>query len=219
MTPDRPLIRLYALLLASLAILPACAEQDPPRRLPTDTNILFGYPAATEDGLINMVVEIPAGTQQKWEALKDGSGLKWDTKKGAYRVINYLPYPGNYGMVPRTLLPESRGGDGDPLDVILLGAAVPRGSVIAVRPVGVLKLLDDGEQDDKILAVPATGSLSDVTTLEQLNERYQGVTEIVELWFTNYKGPGEMESLGYGDHSEALRMVRTAASEFEKQLN
>ena len=72
-------------------------------------------------------------------------------------------------MVPRTLLPESDGGDGDPLDVIILGPAVPRGSVVEVRPVAVLDLLDQGERDDKILAVPVSGPLSDVIDLKSLN--------------------------------------------------
>ena len=44
------------------------------------------------------------------------------------REVKYLGYPGNYGMIPRTLLPKELGGDGDPLDVIVLGPAVERGS-------------------------------------------------------------------------------------------
>ena len=55
-------------------------------------------------------------------------------------------------MIPGTLLPKDRGGVGNPLDVIVLGPAISRGTIVAVKPIGILKLLDDGEQDDKIIA-------------------------------------------------------------------
>jgi inorganic pyrophosphatase len=193
------------------------AEQQPDEadEIATPANILFDYPAVAEAGLVNLLVEIPAGTQQKWEAMKSGDGLKWDRKDGQLRVINYLPYPGNYGMVPRTLLPREAGGDGDPLDVIMLGNSVPRATVIAVKPIAVLRLLDDGEQDDKILAVPLEGPMSDVNSLAELNQRYSGVTQIIELWFTRYKGPGRMESQGYADSDAAWEMINIASSAFE----
>jgi len=47
--------------------------------------------------------------------------MKWAFEDGKPRVIKYLAYPGNYGMIPRTLLPKELGGDGDPLDIIMLG--------------------------------------------------------------------------------------------------
>ena len=45
----------------------------------------------------------------------------------------YLSYPGNYGMILRTLLPEESGGDGEPLDVVVLSPAVPKGTVLQAR--------------------------------------------------------------------------------------
>lgn len=197
----------------------ACAENHennaPITEIPSARNVLFGYPALTEAGRLNLLVEIPAGTQQKWEAMKSGDGLKWDRKNGELRVIKYLPYPGNYGMVPRTLLPSSAGGDGDPLDVLLLGASAKRGSIITVKPIGVLQLLDDGEQDDKILAVPFTGSLSEIDSLAELDEKYPGITTIIETWFTNYKGPGRMQSKGYAETEAARQMIDIASNAFE----
>jgi inorganic pyrophosphatase len=129
--------------------------------------------------------------------------------------VRYLGYPGNYGMVPRTLLPREQGGDGDPLDVVVLGDAVARGTILEVRVVGLLKLLDGGEWDDKLLAVQAGTALGEVEDLEQLNARFPGVTRIVEIWFENYKGPGEMESLGFGSAADARAVLATAAAAFE----
>jgi inorganic pyrophosphatase len=206
------------LLLMCLFSATACVadqQTDAADEIATPANILFDYPTVAESGLVNLLVEIPAGTQQKWEAMKSGDGLKWDRKDGQLRVINYLPYPGNYGMIPRTLLPREAGGDGDPLDVIMLGSSVPHATVIAVKPIAVLRLLDDGEQDDKILAVPLEGSMSDVSSLAELNQRYSGVTQIIELWFTRYKGPGRMESRGYADSDAAWEMINIASRAFE----
>jgi len=209
-------------LLLGLLSTAACSGQSqdtqPKDELLTESNILLGYDAIPATGQINLVIEIPAGTQQKWEAMKSGEGLVWDRKNGELRVISYLPYPGNYGMIPRTLLPKSAGGDGDPLDVILLGSGLERGTVVQVHPIGVLRLLDGGEQDDKIIAVPLTGPLSHISDIEQLDANYKGATDIIEIWFSNYKGPGKMESLGYADAKAAWDMITLASEAFEAKV-
>lgn len=173
-------------------------------------------PARNEDGSINVVVEIPAGTNAKWEVGDDGK-LEWEVKDGRPRVVQYLGYPGNYGMVPGTLQSATTGGDGDPLDVLVLGPARARGEVVPVRLVGLLRLTDDGERDDKLIAVQPGGPLGDVESLGQLNDRYPGVTSIVETWFTHYKGPGRIESGGYADRAEALRILDRAVEAFVRE--
>jgi len=178
-------------------------------------NYITAYPAMPREGVANAVIEIPAGTDAKWEVVEPGSTLAWEIEDGLPRVVRYLAYPANYGMIPRTRLPKERGGDGDPLDVIVLGPALPRGAVITVRPVGVLHLLEDGERDDKILAVRTAGPLSDVTTLAGLERMYPGLTEIVRIWFTSYKGPGRLESSGFGDEVAAVGVVREASEMYE----
>ena len=129
-------------------------------------NFLDGYEPLNSDGTINVVVEIPAGTNGKWEVTKPDGRLKWEFKNGRPRFVKYLPYPGNYGMVPRTLLPKELGGDGDPLDVIALGPTRRRGSVVKAKLIGVLKLLDGGEQDDKLLAVLINSPFSTVSWIQ-----------------------------------------------------
>ena len=79
------------------------------------------------------IVEIPAGACEKWEVKLDGV-MRWDMKDGKPRHVKYLGYPCNYGMVPRTMLGKELGGDGDPLDVLMLGPAVPRGVPRARHP-------------------------------------------------------------------------------------
>ncbi len=201
-------------------------------------DFVAGYAALADErrGLIHFVVEIPAGGNDKWEVDKRTGELHWEQKDGRPRVVQYLPYPGNYGMIPRTSLPSEVGGDGDPLDVLLLGRRVERGRVVRARPIGLLRLVDGGERDDKILAVPLEGPLSDVRDMRSLDTHYPGVRTIVETWFTRYKStrvaaPDEaetrstsetetrrapMRSEGFGDADEALRVVREASRYFER---
>ena len=158
-----------------------------------------------------MVVEIPAGTSDKWEVDPDGV-MRWEIEDGLRRVVSYLPYPGNYGMVPGTLLSEEEGGDGDPLDVLVLGPAAPRGQVITARPVAVLRLLDDGETDDKLIAVALDGPLAEVDSLERLDAEFPGASAIVEIWFTHYKGAGRIQTRGYEGRAAAEQTVARAAA-------
>ena len=195
--------------------IPACSvpperAATEPERLRSEQNLLTGVPSRTSEGRVNVVVEIPAGTNAKWETAKDGDGLVWERKDGAPRVVRYLPYPSNYGMVPGTRLPVDDGGDGDPLDVLLLGPARPRGAIVPARLIGVMRLLDRGEQDDKLLAVDPDGPLGDVRDLAELDAAFPGATAIVETWFSHYKGPGKIETRGFGGRDAALAILEAA---------
>lgn len=110
-------------------------------------NFLDGIPALNADGTANLVVEIPSGTNEKWEVKPDGV-MHWDMKDDKPRIVQYLSYVGNYGEIPRT-----RQVDGDPIDLIALAPAYPRGSVVPTRIIGALKLTDKGETDDKLIGV------------------------------------------------------------------
>lgn len=162
-------------------------------------------------------MEIPTGTSAKWELNKENPNqIIWEFKNDAPRIVNYLGYPGNYGTIPQTALPKELGGDGDPLDVLVLGQAVPRGDVINVRLIGVLKMMDDGEQDDKLIAVLTNDSpFSNVKSIEQLNNDFVGVSEIIKVWFESYKGrDGGMEVLGWGEAEEANSILEQAKNSY-----
>jgi inorganic pyrophosphatase len=190
-------------------LLPCCTTASQ-QLAKTTLNLIDGHAATTCTGEIQVVVEIPAGSNAKWEVSKVDGQLRWQNKEGRPRVVQYLAYPGNYGMVPRTLLPKALGGDGDPLDVIVVGPAVVRGALIQAHIVGVLKLTDGGERDDKLVAVPTVGVLSNVRDLEDLQSQYPGVTSIIETWFRHYKGAGQMKSEGFGDEKVAAEILAKA---------
>lgn len=181
------------------------------------TEELMAIQAINEDGTVKAIVEIPTGTSAKWEVSKDDpNAVYWEFKNDQPRVVNYLGYPGNYGTIPGTDLPKELGGDGDPLDVIILGQAVPRGEVVDVRVIGVLKMLDGGEQDDKLIAVLATESpFAHIEDMSQLDMEYPGVSQIIDLWFANYKGPdGGMEGLGFEGVESARAVLEASVASF-----
>ena len=180
-------------------------------------NLLTHFDPVDREGHINVVVEIPTGTNAKWEVDKETGYLTWELKKGKPRMVAYLGYPGNYGMVPRTILPEELGGDGDPLDVIILGPAVPRGTVVKARLLGVLQLLDDGEQDDKLIAVTLDSPLAGVRNIDELDQQFNGITDILQIWFSNYKGPGRIVSRGFADAKQARQILDATITAFLSQ--
>lgn len=182
-----------------------------------EKNLLEDFTPLLDNGNINVVIEIPAGTNEKFEVDKATGQLKLEIlKDGKPRLVNYLPYPFNYGMVPRTLLPKHLGGDGDPLDVIVLGKPIERGTVIECKLIGVLKLLDRGEQDDKLIAVNTDSRFSKVNNLKELEAAFPGVLEISKIWFSNYKGEGKMEFIGFDDKPVSDRILLTSISEYKK---
>jgi len=185
-----------------------------PYTLSSTKNLLKDYPSKDSSGNVQAVIEIPAGRTDKWEVDKKNGNLKWEIKNGKPRVVKYIGYPGNYGMVPRTLLPKESGGDGDPLDILVLGPPLKRGEVVSAKLIGVLKLLDNGEQDDKLIAVQFNSPLKKSNSIKELNEHFPGVTQILELWFTHYKG--KIISNGFGDLAEAEKSLNQASAHYEK---
>lgn len=164
------------------------------------------------------LIEIPAGTTAKWEVNHKTGHLEWEFRNKKPRNVKFLGYPGNYGFIPQTILDKNEGGDGDPLDIIVLGSAVSIGNIQEVKILGAIKLLDSGEQDDKIIAVPLNGPFSDVESLGELMVNFPGTVEIVRYWFEGYKG-GKMHFMGYMQRKEAELLIEKAHESWSKQNN
>ncbi|MEM7575449.1 MAG: inorganic diphosphatase [Bacteroidota bacterium] len=193
----------FLLLLSLLYLLVSCKQEGPRFDRPKAP-----YEVATldEDGGLNMVVEIPAGTNKKFEYDKQAGRFVQDTlPDGSERVIQFLPYPGNYGFIPSTLMDKARGGDGDPLDILVIGESAARGSQISVAPIGALLLSDQGELDTKIIAIPSDSGLRTLpaTNYLELLLEYPAAHRIVEEWFLNYKGIGVTNLIRWEDEGYA----------------
>ncbi|MBK9795002.1 MAG: inorganic diphosphatase [Holophagaceae bacterium] len=182
-----------------------------------------GYDPINVDGTINAIIEIPAGTTAKIETLDNGT-MELEQKDGAPRFVKYLGYPANYGLVPRSVLLKSKGGDGDPLDVIVLGPALPTGTIVKCRPIGVLTLVDNGELDDKIILAPVNSVFGSIKGIEELDKKFPGVTGILQTWFTSYKGYGkdgklQLSSKGFKSRSAAIKVIGDAVLDYEMSVS
>lgn len=125
---------------------------------------------------VNGIIEIPRGSRAKYEIDKESGLIKLD------RVIYAsMYYPLNYGFIPQTL-----GEDHDPLDIVVLTqVAVVPGCLIPSNVIGVMRMIDRGEADDKIIAVAEQdASVSHIREINELPEYFR-----VELkhFFENYK--------------------------------
>tara|TARA_R110002072_G_scaffold117281_7_gene248225 strand:- start:20434 stop:21078 length:645 start_codon:yes stop_codon:yes gene_type:complete len=210
----------FGVFIMLLAVV-SCKEFIPINETSINThNYLIDFPAFSKDSLVNIVIEIPAGTDQKWEVNKTTGHLEWERiNKDSLRIIKFLPYPANYGFIPKTLLPKELGGDGDPLDVFLLGPAIDRGNIIPSQIIGVIKMLDKGEQDDKLIAVSSGSPFSHIKSLEQLIEEFPGVIEVLKSWLSNYKGEGSIEIVAVENKESAIFLLQTAIEGFQKKAN
>lgn len=184
-------------------------------------HFLNDYDPHNLDGTINAVIEIPAGTTAKYEVNEKTGMLELEQKHGAPRYVQYLGYPCNYGIIPRSVLLKEKGGDGDPVDVCVLGPALPIGSVVKARPLGLLSLFDAGEIDDKVILVLDNSPFAVCKSMEDLDAKFPGVTTILRTWFTSYKGRDKtgkfiMTSPGFKGRAEAIRFIGDAILDFEK---
>ena len=150
--------------------------------------------------VINAVIEIPAGCRNKYEFGKSGE----DTYLKLDRVLaSSVAYPLNYGIVPQTWWE-----DNDPLDImVFMQEPVYPGTVIEVRPIAVMKMIDGGDKDDKILAVPVKDKFfADVKDLKDVSKAK--LDEIAEF-FRTYKAleGKKTEILGWFGAEDAKKAV------------
>ena len=164
---------------------------------------------SSEDTL-RFKIEIPAGTKQKWEFNDETGEVEKDYKDGKERIIQFLPYPGNYGFIPETLA-----GDGDPIDVIDLDEAGERGDLKEVRIIGALDFEDKKDEDLKFIGVSPNGTFGHIQSIEQLLLEKPAVLEILKSWFLNYKKPGKMVFYGYIDRESSSRLIENARKKWE----
>jgi inorganic pyrophosphatase len=185
-----------------------CKPELAPKVSP-DTLTAFG------DVGVRAVIEIPAGTNKKIEYNYESKSFKPDQINGKDRMIDFLPYPGNYGFIPGTLVKESNGGDGDALDILVISEQLPTGTTLEVIPIAVLDLLDGGEIDTKIIAIPVDSSLRVIqaTNYEDFLIEYNMAQTIIKDWFLNYKGLGKVDLVGWKDEKQAMNLVKQWAKE------
>ena len=165
--------------------------------------------AFNEHDHLQAVIEIPAGTNKKMEYDAKTNSFLQDSINGKPRVVRFLGYPGNYGFIPGTIMKEEDGGDGDPLDVIVLSESVPTGTVMEIVPIGVMEFRDFGKIDNKVVAVPYKTEDRSIIT-EEYSRLNAEIIKVLELWFMNYKGEvkrNDIRFLGWKNERKAYKEV------------
>ena len=127
---------------------------------------------------INVFVEISQGSSVKYELDKDSGVLTVD------RFLHTsMVFPFNYGFVPQT-----KAKDGDPLDVVIVSSlAVTPGSLISVRPIGMLEMEDEAGLDNKIIAVPVTKIDPEYMQVEDIEDISDHLKQKIKHFFERYK--------------------------------
>ncbi|MBZ9570994.1 inorganic diphosphatase [Methanobrevibacter sp. TMH8] len=152
--------------------------------------------------VINAVIEIPKGSRNKYEYDKEMEAFALD------RVLySSVVYPADYGFIPQTIY-----DDGDPMDImVLMEQPTFPGCVIASRPIGIMGMIDGGDKDYKILAVPVDDpKFKDINNISDLPSHL--LDEIKEFFLTykNLEGK-KVEVLGWEDaevaKKEAIRSI------------
>lgn len=159
---------------------------------------------------LQAVIEIPTGSNDKIEYQPKQNTFKQDTLNGQPRIIQFLGYPVNYGFIPSTLMGKDKQGDGDPLDVLVLGKRLATGQMVSVKPIALLQMKDGDELDHKVLSIPIDDNYKtvDIQNFKDLSENHFALRKMIGEWFLNYDKTSEIKILGWSDENRAVEEVQ-----------
>ena len=167
-------------------------------------------PGDVDGGIVNVVVEIPTGSNHK---------IEWNRELAVMQLDRVEPMimakPTNYGFIPQTL-----DEDGDELDALIItDQPLTTGIFLEARVIGVLEFVDDNEVDDKVIVVPAddrnTGNA--IQSLEDLPSQ---LLKQIEHHFNHYKDlkkPGSTVVKSFGDANRAKQIIHESIERWNNQ--
>jgi inorganic pyrophosphatase len=159
--------------------------------------------------IVYTIVEIPRGSRNKYEYHEAMGIIKMDRL-----LYSSLHYPGDYGLIPQTLA-----DDGDPLDsLIMVTEPTFPGCVVEVRPLGLFRMLDRGQADDKVLAVPASDPL--YNEYRDLDDVPPHFLKEVAHFFTVYKDLEGVRAkpIGWEPRPKALEAIEDAIAFYRREF-
>jgi len=166
-------------------------------------------PGSVDDGVVNVVIEIPQGSSHK---------IEWNRELGVMQLDRVEPAifakPTNYGFIPQTI-----DEDGDELDALVItDEPLPTGVCLEAKVIGVMHFVDSDEVDDKIVVVP-TDDRNTGNRIQSLDDIPQLVKQI-EFHFNHYKDlkkPGSTVVKGWGDAEDARQVIHEAIKRWNEQ--
>jgi len=163
-----------------------------------------------QNGEVNVVVEIPVGSNMK---------IEWDRERAAFMLDRVEPSiyakPVNYGFIPQTL-----DEDGDELDALLVtDQPIPTGVYVPSKIIGILNFEDDGEMDYKVVVVPVDNrdNGDSINSLADLGERWQRKIEEHFAHYKDLKKPGSTKVLGWGNIDDAKKIISESIERWNKR--
>jgi len=155
---------------------------------------------------IKVFVEIPKGSSQKYEFDEEEKIIKLDRT-----LYSPMYFPFEYGFIKGTM-----GGDGDPLDCILLASSPTfPGCLVEAEPIGLLDMEDEGGTDTKIIAVPTTKIDPRFEGINDVNDISEHTKKEIKEFFENYKNlePGKwVELKGFRPKHEAEKLIEKSSN-------
>lgn len=158
-----------------------------------------------ENGILNIVIEIPLGSTQK---------IEWSRESKSMEINRIEPSlflePVNYGFVPQTT-----GGDDDNLDAYIISdISIPTSSVLEAKIIGIMKFIDDEDVDDKIVLSMVNDGINSISDLPT------NLIMKIENYYNHYKDyikPGITSVIGWGDVIDAKTAIRQSIERWQDQ--
>lgn len=178
----------------------------------TNNNLLHSLPVGPNPPTeVYCLVEIPKGKTNKYEYDRDMGVFKLD--RVLYEAVFY---PAEYGIIPQTF----NKADDDPVDIMVLSSfpTFP-GCLIACRPIGVIKMIDTGQADDKIIAVPTQDPrFEEIRELGDLTPHLK--KELVNFWenYAELQTNKKIKIVGWGNKKAALNLIKESADYYKEKF-
>ena len=155
-------------------------------------------------------IEIQKGGKVKYELDKETGLVIFDRLLSTSMV-----YPANYGFIPRTL-----GGDGDPLDVLVITTEpLNSGVLVEAKPIGIINMIDDGEANEKIVAVATSDPF--LKNVESLKDLPQHTFDEMKHFFEHYKDlqNKKTEITGIEGKERALKIIQDSLYNYDAEYD
>lgn len=166
-------------------------------------------PGDYQNGELNVVIEIPMGSNHK---------IEWDRERACFMLDRVEPIafakPCNYGFIPQTI-----DEDGDELDVLMItDQPLTTGIWMKAKILGVMKFVDSDEVDDKVICVPADDR-NNGDAYESLEDLPKQLIKQIEFHFSHYKDlkkPGSTKVEGFFGVEEAKKVIADSIERWNK---
>jgi inorganic pyrophosphatase len=158
-------------------------------------------PIYSNTGQLQAVISVPAGSNHQMRYDPESKSFVPAKQAGDDQVVDFLPYPGNYGFIPSTLIEDPENGEGHAVNILVIAESVPTGTVMEVVPLGTLLLDKKGVVDYTVVAVPAKPSeqIISATDYATFSQKYPAAKDIVQKWLAQHNPQQRARVMGWKD--------------------